>query len=126
MAFLKQCIGSNIPPKSFNSLDNIALPSFIRSSRRLADQHGKIIQRTKTDLFAVFIQGAESTMRQYQQQFDHEIAQLWQNYRHSSHDQRISKAMVDLIDTRLSNVTARFQHIRQFQTNSFFCQAPTM
>ncbi|CAF1650636.1 unnamed protein product, partial [Didymodactylos carnosus] len=69
VAFLKQCIGSNIPPKSFNSLDNIALPSFIRSSRRLADQHGKIIQRTKTDLFTVFIQGAESTMRQYQQQF---------------------------------------------------------
>ena len=111
---------------------NHSLPPFIQTiedstvRQRLFHRHGKIIEQTKTDLIAVLIHGAEATVHQCQQQFDLEMARLWQQYRHSTSDQRLNKGMVDIIDGRLTNITERFRLISQYQTQYFFAQAPTI
>lgn len=72
---------------------------------RLHDRHEKIIQRTKTDLFNTLIYVTESLVRQYQLEFDRKMSDLWQCYRQSSSQQRLSKEMLEIIDERLQNIS---------------------
>ena len=129
VALLKQRVANNRPPASFNGLE-IALPLSFHSIRdetvrsRLGERYRKTIQQSKANLIAVFVEIAEAQMHQSQKEFDHQMNQLWHQYRSTEMDQPNSEAVINLIDQRLVNIIKRMQCTYQYQVN-FFVSAPT-
>ena len=122
MTSLKQHLSSG----SVISLQSTSLSLLIQSigdnqiRQQLSQRYERILGQTKIELITILLQSAEAKMRQYQDEFDQEMAQLWQHYRQSSIEQRITRSMMNLIDQRLANITERFQAIHQYQIKSFF------
>ena len=131
VALLKQRVTYPTSSKSLNAIDRSLALSFRtiedRTLRqRLSDRHEKIVHQTRTDLLGIWIARTEATWRQCQKDFDTGMAQLWQDYRQLSSDQRITQIMIHLIDQRLAGVIERFQAIYDFKMKYFFSQAPTV
>ena len=132
MVILKQRIFHKKPPSILNSLDSTSIRTTTTTmddanfQQRFVDRQEKILQQTKTDLMVVAIASTEAAVRRYQKYFDYEMAQLWDNYRTTTNERRLTKSMIDLMDEHLKLITERFQLIYNFKNKSFFSQAPTV
>ena len=126
---LKKRIAHNYLPDGFNSFQ---IPPTVvelvnrnneNTRQRLTDRCEKILQRTKSDLMAVYTIAADNKMNEYTMKFDTDMAQLNEDQRSGPIHAKFTEIMLKSMERRLKNIAERFEY-RQNIKFGFFVQAP--
>ena len=120
----RQRIICNKPPMSYDVLQ-ISFPSSIHTlsdrhvRQTLFNRYEKLIQQTKTDLIAVYIQAKQVEIYQYQTLFNVEIEKMDQNNHKQVIHQNIPKVLQRLITKRSLNMNEQLKIICHFTINYY-------
>lgn len=112
----------NKPPSIYDSLQ-IPISSVIhtvsnRSLRRqLFSRYEKLIQQTKTDLMAISIIAQQTTIYQYQREFNRQLEQMFQNDQKHVTNKEMSKLLKQLIHQRSLNMHQQLKLMHEFTMN---------
>lgn len=129
VAVLKQRLLCNHLPSSFESLhipEPISLDS-IRSGtirQRLSEQYYKVLQRTKSDMFRVYIATEQAKADQCISEFDRCYEEMKENDQTGRTDKKFTPTMLRLFQQRLTNVNQHIKCIYNIKLD-FFAKAPT-
>ena len=115
-------------PKSFDILET-SPPSLITTlsdsviRRRLSDQYQHLIARAKSELLFIYTRASESKRDDTQKKFEQEMTQMWKNQRQQPAHERLTPAMLKIIEQRQKNIIECFKRIYQLK-GDFYVQAP--
>ena len=130
MAILKQRLVYNHLPKSFESLqipEPISLHTIVDRNirQRLTERCEKILQRTKSDMMAVYIATQEGKMNEYRMKFETDMTEMKQDQRRGPTHKKLTQTMVDILERRFRNNNERLISLYKLKMR-FFGKAPTV
>ncbi|CAF4285090.1 unnamed protein product [Adineta steineri] len=116
-------------PKSLELLET-SLPTSITTisdstiRERLSNEYQRIIQRTKAVLTNILRSAMEAKSIDCEKKFEKETAEIWKDQRQLPTHERLSSAMVTLIEQRQKNIIECLKYIYELKDN-FLVQAPS-
>ena len=130
VAILKQRVAYNHLPNSFDSLQ-IPPPILITTvnnesiRQRLTDRCEKSLQRTESDMIAIYIATVEAKLNEFKMKFDTDLAQMKQYQRSGAPHKKLTGTMIRLMERRFLNNNERFTRLYKLKLR-FFVNAPTV
>ena len=128
--FLKQRLSSHIASHPFRS-QPIAQSSLIDSinnsdlRQQLYKQYKSVAEQARTTMMNVYMESAEGQMSQSDKQFSIEMNEMWKVNKSLPLDQQFTQVMLNLIDQRLANITARIKCVYKFKTDLLHVKSNT-
>ena len=87
--------------------------------KKLYDQQAQLVKQLKDDMFSLHVNSAKAEVQYYDQRDEDEIKKMWQDQRSLTSNQRLTPAMLDLIEQRAKILEERVLCIHNFRTKAF-------
>jgi hypothetical protein len=130
VALLKQRVVHHYLPDTIDSFQiplQISLDSIEnhRLRLRLISQYEQLIQRTKSDMMAIYIRTAQAKLEEYEEKSEADFQQFNETQRIVAVDQKFTKTMCDIMKRRFKNIDERLKTLYDLKVH-FFVKAPTV
>ncbi|CAF1480676.1 unnamed protein product [Adineta steineri] len=130
VAILKQHLLYNHLPDSFETIhlpEPVSLETIQNNTirQRLTEQYNKILQRTKADMFTMYIATEQAKADECVKEFDRDYAEMKEIQSTGSLHKRLTPIMLQLLRKRLANINQHLIHLFNLRTR-FFDKAPTV
>ena len=90
-----------------------------QTQQQLYIRYTQIIQQSKDEMMIVYLTSAEAQMHQYDKQFNDELKRMWQEQRSVRINQKLTKAMLILIEHHYNNISERVKFMYKFKAHRF-------
>ncbi|CAF0800758.1 unnamed protein product [Adineta steineri] len=130
VAILKQRLLYNHLPDSFETIhlpEPVSLETIQNNTmrQRLTEQYNKILQRTKADMFTMYIATEQAKADECVKEFDRDYAEMKETQSTGSPHKRLTPTMLQLLRKRVQNINKHLIHLFNLKTR-FFDKAPTV
>jgi hypothetical protein len=122
---LKEKISTYLPSHPFERESIIAQSSLIdhisnpRIRQQLYEQYKNVAEQARTNMMTVYMKCAEGQKQQCQNQYDIGLKEIYDIEKTLLSHQRLTKAMWDLIEHILANISARIECVYKFKRQLF-------
>ena len=94
----------------FDSIDNPTA-----REQQFYNRYRQVIQKSNDEMISLYLSSAETQMQHYQKHFNDELKPIWDEQRSARITEKLSVAMLHLIEQRYNNISDRVKCVYNFR-----------